>query len=336
MGQWVRSESLRGFGRLVAELGGDGESLMLEHGILPEVLEQDGIMISYRSFIALLEDTALQLDCPDFGMRFSLRQDFSILGPIALAAQQGRRLEDALKRVVDYIHVYSPGISIGVSHLPDNVHFILTFDILLKPLPVARQANELSIALAMQIISILSAGKGKPLKLMLPHGPIHDAVLYRRIFKCPVEFHQSVVGLVLKKSDLHLPIFEGSGALGEVAHQYLQSHYLAKEFSLEQKVEALIKPLLMVDQCSNEIVAHTLGVHIRQLHRCLKEQNTSYVLIKDRVRMQLAKVYLNQKVLSLRQVASLLGYAEQSAFSRSCQRWFGKSPREFRKSLQPH
>ena len=334
MAQWARSESLRGFGALVAELGGDGEALMLKNGIQPEVLSEDGIMISYRKFIALLEDTADQLNCSDFGMRFSLRQDFSILGAIALAAQQGDDLGDALKRVVDYIHVYSPGISIGVSHLPDNAHFLLTFDILLRPLPQARQANELSIALAMQIIAMLSAGLSKPLRLMLPHDLIQDSILYRRIFKCPVEFHQSVVGLVMRKEDLRLPISAGSGAMGEVAHQYLQSHYLAKEFTLEQKVESLVKPLLMVDQCTNEIVARTLGVHIRQLHRCLHEQGTSYVLIKDQVRKQLAQVYLAQKVLSLRQVASLLGYAEQSAFTRSCRRWFDVSPREFRKALK--
>ena len=334
MAQWVRSESLRGFGQLVADLGGDGEALMLKNGIQPEVLNQDGIMISYRKFIALLEDAAEQLHCSDFGLRFSLRQDFSILGAIALAAQQGAYLEDALKRVVDYIHVYSPGISIGVSQLPDNTVFLFTFDILLKPLPQARQANELSIALAMQIITMLSAGLSRPLKVMLPHELIQDSILYRRIFKCPVEFHQSVVGLVLKLSDLRIPISGGTGAIGEVAHHYLQSHYLAKEFTLVQQVESLVKPLLMVDQCTNEIVASTLGIHIRQLHRRLQEQGTSYVLIKDQVRRQLALVYLRQDVLSLRQVASLLGYAEQSAFTRSCRRWFDVSPRVFRKALK--
>jgi AraC-like DNA-binding protein len=333
MSQWVRSESLRGFGQLVTELGGDGKALMLECGIQPDVLHQDGIMISYRKFIALLEAAAQKLGCGDFGMRFSLRQDFSILGPIALAAQQGHLLEDALKRVVSYIHVYSPGISIGVSQLPSKAHFLLTFDILLKPLPMARQANELSIALAMQIIGMLSEGRSRPVKLMLPHGPAGDSILYRRIFKCPVQFHQGVVGIVLNKSDLSLPISQGSGVIGEVAHQYLQSHYLAKEFTLEQKVEALVKPLLMVDQCRNEIIADSLGLHIRQMHRLLQEQGSSYVLIKDRVRKQLAQVYLKQQALSLRQIASLLGYAEQSAFSRSCRRWFDLSPREYRKGL---
>ncbi len=330
MTQWVRSESLRGYKQLVSELGGDGESLILASGLAVDVIETDGLMISYRKFVSLLEDTAVKLNCSDFGLRFSLRQDFTILGPIALAAQQGDILEQALQRVVNYIHVYSPGISIGVSELPNRDHFLLTFDILLKPMPLARQANELSIALAAQILAMLSGGHSEVVKLLLPHGMLNSSVLYKRIFKCPIEFHQGVAGLVLNKTDLKLPVAGGTGELGRVALSYLQSHYLAKEFSLVQKVEALIKPLLMVDQCTNETIANTLNMQVRQLHRSLHSQGTNFVKIKDRVRKFLAEGYLQQEVLNLGQIAGLLGYAEQSAFSRSCQRWFQASPRQIR------
>ncbi|MEH6344460.1 MAG: AraC family transcriptional regulator ligand-binding domain-containing protein [Bermanella sp.] len=330
MTQWVRSESLRGYKQLVSELGGDGEKLIQANGLALDVIETDGLMIPYRKFVSLLEDTAVQLDCSDFGMRFSLRQDFSILGPIALAAQQGDVLEQALQRVVNYIHVYSPGISIGVSELPDRSHFLLTFDILLKPMPLARQANELSIALAAQIVAMLSSGQGEVVKLLLPHGMLNSSVLYKRIFKCPIEFHQGVAGLVLNKNILKLPISGATGELGRVALSYLQSHYLAKEFSLEEKVEALIKPLLMVDQCTNETIANTLNMQVRQLHRSLHLQGTNFVKIKDKVRKFLAEGYLQQEVLNLGQIAGLLGYAEQSAFSRSCRRWFQASPRQVR------
>ena len=87
----------------------------------------------------------------------------------------------------------------------------------------------------------------------------------------------------------------------------------------------------MVGQCTNQVIADTLEVHVRQLHRLLQEQGTSYVKIKDRVRRQLAVLYLKQDALSLMQIASLLDYAEQSAFSRSCQRWFQMSPRNARR-----
>jgi AraC-like DNA-binding protein len=43
--------------------------------------------------------------------------------------------------------------------------------------------------------------------------------------------------------------------------------------------------------------------------------------------------YLNLPALQLSQIAGLLGYTEQSALNRSCRRWFGKTPREYRAQL---
>lgn len=44
----------------------------------------------------------------------------------------------------------------------------------------------------------------------------------------------------------------------------------------------------------------------------------------------LAAKYLAQPGFQLVQVAGLLGYTEQSALNRSCRRWFGTTPRQYR------
>jgi methylphosphotriester-DNA--protein-cysteine methyltransferase len=43
--------------------------------------------------------------------------------------------------------------------------------------------------------------------------------------------------------------------------------------------------------------------------------------------------YLAEPGLYLSQIAVLLGYSEQSALNRSCRRWFGKTPRQYRAGL---
>jgi AraC-like DNA-binding protein len=49
----------------------------------------------------------------------------------------------------------------------------------------------------------------------------------------------------------------------------------------------------------------------------------------DRERRAQAARYLAVPGLHLNQIAGLLGYTEQSAFNRSCRRWFGKTPRQY-------
>ncbi len=44
----------------------------------------------------------------------------------------------------------------------------------------------------------------------------------------------------------------------------------------------------------------------------------------------MAKGYLTDPELSLAQIAYLLGYGDQSAFSNAFRRWTGHSPRRFR------
>ncbi len=333
MTQMVRSESLRGYTQFVTEMSGDAEALLKRQGLDLKSIETGNELIPYRSFVALLEDSAVTLNCLDFGLRLSMRQDFSILGPIALAAQQGNNLREAMARVVDYIHSYSSAIVIKMHEFPDDPQVLFTFEVDLKPYPVCRQAIELSMGLALQVFLLLSQGKGRPNQVNFPHSKIVSSRLYRLIFACPVKFQQGIASFSINKESLDLPVKPMEGALGKLAYEYLQNQFTAEQKTMGQKVSALIRPLLMVGQCSNEMVAQTLEMNTRAMHRALRQEKTSFIKIKNEVRKELAIQYLQQDSFSMGQITALLGFSEQSAFSRNCQGWFNVGPREYRKKL---
>jgi AraC-like DNA-binding protein len=74
------------------------------------------------------------------------------------------------------------------------------------------------------------------------------------------------------------------------------------------------------------------AVHMseRTLNRKLKAQGTSYQMLLDDVRQELAVWYLRQTETPVEQIAERLGYRDTSNFSRTCKRWFGVTPREIR------
>ena len=333
MTQLVRSESLTGYCELVEQLGTDPEELLAPYDLDRGKLNTSGYMLPYRDFVSLLELSASKLGCRDFGIRCANLQDFSVLGPIALAAQQSANLGQALERVSNYLHVYTPALGLNVSVMPGSATLMIAIEILLKPLPKCFQAIELTMALSAKIIHMLSGGRAVPMRVSLPHSSINTAAVYRKAFPCEVLFNQSVSGYEVNASDLGLPLMSEQTELGEMAYSYLESHFLAKQSSFTERVEALIKPLLMVEQCTNDVVAKTLGMDTRQLHRVLEAEDSSFRLIKDNVLKDLAQMYLKEESLKLGQVARLLGYSEQSGFSRSCQRWFTMGPRDYRKTI---
>lgn len=69
------------------------------------------------------------------------------------------------------------------------------------------------------------------------------------------------------------------------------------------------------------------------LRRMLKNANFTFKGLIDMTRRDLARHYLVDTDLPLCDIGSLLGFSEQSAFSRAARRWFGTSPREFRRQM---
>ncbi len=77
-------------------------------------------------------------------------------------------------------------------------------------------------------------------------------------------------------------------------------------------------------------MAADLAMSNRTFIRKLKAQGTSYQMLLDDVRQELAIWYLRQSDLSVEAIAERLGYRDTSNFSRTCKRWFGLTPRQIR------
>jgi AraC-like DNA-binding protein len=68
------------------------------------------------------------------------------------------------------------------------------------------------------------------------------------------------------------------------------------------------------------------------LQRQLKQEGVSFGGLLAELRREMAPSLLRDGQNSVSEVAFLLGYEDPSAFRRAFQRWFGSSPRSFRKT----
>ncbi|NRA70316.1 MAG: AraC family transcriptional regulator ligand-binding domain-containing protein [Gammaproteobacteria bacterium] len=333
MSELIRSESLQGFITLVTQLGGDSNQLLEKLDLPLQVAQHKGLYMSYRKYAELLELSAATLNCDDFGIRLAAYQDFDILGPLALAAKQATNLSDAFGWINQYIHFHTPGLETSMIVLPDNDNILLNVNILLNPLPPVKQTLELTLALACQFIDLLSNGRCKPQMIYLPHQKSKNSKARREIFACPVVYQDTIAAIVIKSNDLMIPLSLKPDMMAESALNFLNRSCDAKLFGLKDQVAALIRPLLMIEQCDNQTVSLALGLGVRQLHRKLRQQGTSFIQIKNQVRQQLAEQYLAQDLLPIGQISTLLGYQEQSAFCKACQIWFKQSAKSYREQL---
>lgn len=75
-----------------------------------------------------------------------------------------------------------------------------------------------------------------------------------------------------------------------------------------------------------KIVAQALGVSSRTLQRRIAEAGSTFERVLDDVRKAQANELIMEGGRALSEIAYMLGYSEQAAFSRASQRWFAAAP----------
>ena len=84
-------------------------------------------------------------------------------------------------------------------------------------------------------------------------------------------------------------------------------------------------------EATRDSIAKRLNVSPRTMQRRLDEHGVTFADLLDEVRAELAKNKLIGSDLSLAEIGFLLGFSEQSSFTRAFKRWTGKTPLEYRR-----
>jgi AraC-like DNA-binding protein len=333
MGSLIRATNLWGFPELVSELGGDPVSLLSRVHVQSGIEHQDDAFISLDAFITVLETSAAELECPDFGLRLSRWQGLDILGPIAVIARNAQTVQEGLASIARYLYVHSPALKLTVEPRTAASDLTFTYEVMELTLAQLRQGYELSMANGVRMIHLLGGGDAGPSAVSFLHDQMGPDAAYTEALGCPVRFGQSWCGFELPQEQAVQPIDNAHPETRRIATMYLESQYPPNTATLSERVSELTRRLLPTGHCTAEAIADELAMHPRTLQRGLATEGVRYQDILERERRDLAAKYLAEPRFQLSQIAGLLGYAEQSTLNRSCRRWFGKTPRQFRADL---
>lgn len=328
----VRVDVLQGFSALVAQLGGDASALLAKAQIDPIGLNDRHTLIPHRSFVRLLERACLDLKCPDFGLRLAAAQGgVKVLGPLGYAMRNSPTVREAFKYCVEHIRVYSAAVRMAFekSRVPGSV--FLRVEFLLPRTLKHPQALERALLLTRNSALDISSGKVQAREVWITHEPLSPVSAYREYFAgAQVRFGQRMSGLLFDESELDLPNPQADPQVYEVVTDFIENHCTTTDSVVTRRIRALVEHTLLEGNCTHNGVAAMMGMHPRALQRRLQAEGESFEAIKDGVRRKIALRYLKESSMPLIRVARMLGYAEASALSRSCYRWFSASPGQVR------
>lgn len=162
-----------------------------------------------------------------------------------------------------------------------------------------------------------------------------DSAAHARHFGCPLLFGQPYSEFRLPPAVLMMPVNHADPALSSLLEQ--QAVALLAALPQPGSFTLVLRDVLLRCLQNGDVgavtVARELAMSRRTLHRRLSEQGLDFSTALQRVREQLARQYLADTSLSLSEIALLLGYQEQSSFTRSFKLWTGETPLKFRQQL---
>ena len=328
----VRASGLRGYTAVMRELGADPVPLLRRYRIPLESLDHEESLVSLRAVTQLLEASSAETGCADFGLRVAQTQDIGILGPLGIVIQNASTPNEALRLVSRYLFIHSPGLSVTIhdpSPLIDGA-FEIVFEIRLSGHPAQRQAIDLCLGSLHRSTRLMIGEHYRVKAVTLPHTPIAPLGTYRRFFGASVIANQERAALHLDSATWPTSLQGSNPALRQITEDYLSRHFRAPGDSVSARVRLALRSMLGTPQANMEDIAAMLAIHPRSLHRRLQDEGTGFEIIKEELRSEMALQYLRQTKIPLGQLSGLLGFPEQSAFTRSCKRWFGKTPSAIR------
>lgn len=312
------------------ELGLDRQALLDAAGLTMAAVEDPDGRLTVEQVARLWKAALDTSDDPSLGLRMALAVPFGAYRVIDFLAASAPTVGEGIMRMARYFPLVNAALAWDISHDGPLVRVTLEQ-------PGAPEGLPRSL-----IVTVLhlrhAAGVRWPLvdvTCTFPAPP--DTRGYEAALGCPVRFGQPRNAFVMTRATWELP----SGAASCELHKTLEGHAARMLASLDAtrvtstRVAELIVEELEGGDPSLARIARRMALSPRTLQRRLADEQTTFADVLDETRRHVAQAYVKDRGLALTEVAYLLGFSEQSAFSRAFQRWWGMPPSQFRSAGIP-
>jgi AraC-like DNA-binding protein len=327
---WVR--------HVAQELGPDSPVLrgaLRAAGLSPRVLTDHATGVDARRCIDFLEHAARLSGDDTFGLKLGKTYDMRASGLSAYVSLSADTLREGILNAIRYGTLSDTSADYELEDR-GNVSTV-RIDSRSAYFRAHRQGGEFKVAFAVASFRHWVSGRVRPIEVRFAHPRSSSIAEFTKYFDCPVLFASEATEVLFDPAALSLPMRAADphlvALLTRVGNELLAERRSGRA-SLRSRVESFVLKALPKGAPEAANVARSMGLSERSLARYLHAESTSYREVLNDLRRDAAKSYLSDPSLSIGQIAYLLGYAEQSAFTTAFRRWTGHSPRSHRSATK--
>ncbi len=306
--------------------GHDADAICRSVGLSPSSLADPDARVPYET-AARLGERALAIT-RDENLGLHLAQDVRDTrnfdaGVLLMMASATVRV--ALHRMVHHQRYWGDGTRATLRRVNDGiaVRYLLPGAVG----AYARHSDECAMAELALGVRFLSNQALAPRVVRFRHAPPKAIGEHRALFDCPIEFDADHTEIEFSDAVLDTTMQHANDAFFAIFEQQVERALarLPPRSSIAEGVRCASGAALGGGVCTRSGTARGLGVSTRTMQRRLRAEGPSFGDLIDALRHEMALVYVDQLVPAP-QIASLLGYADATAFYHAFNRWTGSSP----------
>lgn len=309
------------------------EELLAQAGVDAAQLQNPTALVPLIDVLRLFATALARSGDPAIGLTLGGNAQVRSFPVLGYAVMGSATLGEAIDRLLRFERIVG---DLGRASLADagEGRLFLRWECAL-PEPYARFLRDAAVAGWIALARALLDGVSSPIEAHFEHAepPAAERTACEAFFGCPVRFGMPSTGILIARDWLALPLRSADAALGGMMEEHA-ARVLA-EFStganLVNEVRSAVYRRLASGEPDIETIAGDLGMTARALQARLRKGELTFSDLVDDLRRSLAAVMLEDERLTLVNVAFLLGFAEQSSFTRAFRRWYGMAPGEYRR-----
>jgi AraC-like DNA-binding protein len=306
--------------------GHDVDAMCARVGLTPAALSVPDARVSY-AVAARLGEIALELT-GDANLGLHLATDVRDIGNFdagALLLMTSPTVRVALERMVAHQRYWGDGDRATL--VPANGGVTLRYHLKGAEGEYARHSDECAMAEIVIGVQVMTGKSVRPRLVRFRHAAPRLLDEHDAIFGSRIEFDGAQTEVVFDDSVLDTPMQHANDLFFAIFQQQVERALarLPATIRTSETVRATVRAALSGGACTLAGTARAIGVSTRTMQRRLQAEGTSFADVVDALRREMAVAYLDSG-MAIPEVASLLGYADATAFHHAFRRWTGSSP----------
>lgn len=323
---------LRALLAALAAAGVDADALVKSLGVAYETLLEPESRVPTELAFRVFADAPRLTGDPYFGLHAGAGAPLGTFEVLDHATRTSRTIGEALSRTVRFYALLIERIELRL--VVDAGRARITHR---APPPIVppRAAVEMLFAIIIARGEVLTGARWPLERAAFVHEAPADTSELTRFFRAPLAFGQPEDALEFDARWLDQPLLTADPGVADALDRFA-STLLPKDQGdrgsrdVPDGVRRAIAETLEGTAPSLDATARRLGQSGRTLQRKLAAAGTTYQLLVEEVRRDLAARYLADPRVTVQEVGYLLGFSDPTAFTRAFRRWEGQSPSEHR------